>query len=118
MVDGIGSLEDERTFYSRWLHTRVSEGALVKWIDGALNAKWGALAAARVYLICQTGSDGVFDDPFEKAPPSRKKMVTTETVPGAFQNANHAYAVSQALAWVARHCNAAAQPECAIRTLW
>ena len=67
-----------------------------------LKNKWGALAAARVRLIFRTGCDGEFEDPFEKAPPSRKRMVKEAAVPGAFMKADHAYAASQALAWVAR----------------
>jgi hypothetical protein len=71
------------------------------WIDGELKKRWGALAAARTYLICQTGFDGVFSDPFDKQPPSQKGMRRTERVPGAPQKAENAYAVAQALSWIA-----------------
>jgi len=43
-----------------------SNEQLTSWVDGPLRKKWGALAAARTYLICQHGSDGKFVNPFEK----------------------------------------------------
>jgi hypothetical protein len=102
VVEGIAALDRERAFYSRWLKMRITDAALDTWVDGPLKAKWGALAAARVRLIFKTGCDGEFEDPFEKATPSRKRMVERAAVPGAFMTADHAYAASQALAWVAR----------------
>jgi hypothetical protein len=51
---------------------------------------------------CETGFDGVFLDPFDKQVPSQKTMKRTEQVPGAPPKARNAYAVSQALAWIAR----------------
>lgn len=100
---GITSLSSERKFYGLAMSVRVNQTELRGWIDGELKKEWGSLAAARTYLICDTGFDGVFLDPFDKQPPSQKKMKRTERVPGAPPKADNMYAVSQALAWIARH---------------
>lgn len=100
--EGIASLSTERTFYGHAMNVRVDPSILQTWVDGELKRKWGVLAAARTYLICETGFDGVFLDPFDKQPPSQKKMKKTEHVPGAPPKADNAYAASQALAWIAR----------------
>jgi len=102
VVEGIAALDSERAFYSQWFKTRIPDAVLDKWVDDPLKTKWGALAAARVKLIFKTGHDGEFEDPFEKASPSQKRMTKKDAVPGAFMKADHAYAASQALAWVAR----------------
>jgi hypothetical protein len=99
---GIESLSAERKFYGLAMNVRIDRIELQSWIDGELKKKWGALAAARTYLICQSGFDGAFLDPFDKLPPSQKKMKRTGQVPGAVPNADNLYAVSQALAWIAR----------------
>src|ERR1039458_1615542 len=61
----------------------LDDASLRLWVDGELKKRWGALAAARTYLICQTGFDGVFIDPFDKRVPSQKAMKKTERVSGA-----------------------------------
>jgi Domain of unknown function (DUF932) len=101
LSDGIQSLSTESTFYGLAMNTRVDNSALQAWVDDELRKKWGVLAAARTYLICETGFDGVFLDPFEKQVPSKKKMKKTERVPGAPPGAENAYAIAQALAWIA-----------------
>jgi FAD synthase len=82
---GIASLSTERKFYGNAMSFRVHPSELQSWIDGELKKKWGTLAAARTYLICETGFDGVFLDPFDKEPPSQKKMKRTEQVPVHFR---------------------------------
>jgi hypothetical protein len=99
---GIASLSTERKLYGVAMNVRINHIELQAWIDGELKKKWGALAAARTYLICESGFDGVFLDPFDKQPPSQKTMKRTQQVPGAPARADNAYAVSQALAWIAR----------------
>jgi hypothetical protein len=102
VIAGIESIAEEREYFRLEIGTRVDDAAFRVWIDGELKKRWGALAAARTYLICQTGFDGVFSDPFDKQPPSQKSMRRTERVPGAPPKAENAYAVEQALAWIAR----------------
>jgi hypothetical protein len=99
---GVASLSTERKLYGVAMNVRINHIELQAWIDGELKKKWGALAAARTYLICESGFDGVFLDPFDKQPPSQKTMKRTQQVPGAPARADNAYAVSQALAWIAR----------------
>jgi len=100
--DGLSLAEKEKSVYKKWIQTSVSGGQLTSWVDGPLRRKWGALAAARTYLICQSGWDGRFATPFEKAPPHRKQMEVTTRVPGAPQMPTNAYSVCQALAWIAK----------------
>ena len=101
IIAGIESIADEHAYFGKAITTRIDDAMLRGWIDGELKKKWGALAAARTFLICQTGFDGVFSDPFDKQPPSQKSMRRTERVPGAPQKAENAYAVAQALSWIA-----------------
>jgi hypothetical protein len=100
--DSIASIPTEREHFALALRTRVDVHRLRRWVDGELKKKWGALAAARTYFICQTGFDGVFEDPFDKRPPSEKPMTRTEQVPGAVPGRHSSYSISQALAWIAR----------------
>jgi Domain of unknown function (DUF932) len=100
--DGISLAEKEKSAYREWIRTPVSAEQLTSWVDGPLCKKWGVLAAARTYLICQSGRDGQFTTPFEKASPHRKRMKITAQVPGAPQKATNAYSVCQALAWIAK----------------
>lgn len=83
IADGIASIGPECAYYTQAMRTRVDDANLRLWVDGELKKRWGALAAARTYLICQTGFDGVFIDPFDKRVPSQKAMKKTERVPGA-----------------------------------
>jgi len=101
ITDGIASIGPERAYYTQAMRIRVDDANLRAWVDGELKKRWGALAAARAYLICQTGFDGVFIDPFDKRVPSQKEMNKTLRVPGAPPKAENAYAVGQALAWIA-----------------
>jgi Domain of unknown function (DUF932) len=103
IVDGIASIATERAFYTATMGVPVDHTELKAWVDSEVKKRWGALAAARTYLICETGFDGVFVDPFDKQVPSEKKMRKTEQIPGAPARAENAYAVAQALAWIARH---------------
>lgn len=50
-------------------------------------------------LICATGEDGEFDDPFEGGKPSDRTMRGTVKVPGAPACSTSEYDVAQALSW-------------------
>jgi hypothetical protein len=102
ILAGIGSIPLERKYFAAANRNLIDESRFRSWVDDELRKKWGALAAARTYMICRTGWDGVFADPFDKEPPSKKKMKATEAVPGALKNVLSEYAISQALAWIAR----------------
>jgi hypothetical protein len=99
---GIRLAEKEKSAYDEWIQTPVSSGQLISWIDGPLCKKWGVLAAARTFLICQCGQDGCFATPFEEGSPHEKRMKLTVGVPGAPKKATNAYSVCQALAWIAK----------------
>jgi hypothetical protein len=100
--DGIRLAEEEKNNYKRWFGTNVELPCVREWVNGALKEQWGALAAARTWLICTAGCDGAFADPFEKARPDKKKMIKTTSVPGSTPPARNAYQVCQAIAWVAK----------------
>jgi len=102
LKEGISLAKQEKNAYEGWIRTPVNDGLLTSWVDGPLCKKWGVLAAARTYLICQRGCDGTFANPFEKASPHRKQMKVTASVPGAPRKATNAYSVCQALAWIAK----------------
>jgi hypothetical protein len=102
LTEGLKSAEAEKKSFVEWLGARIEPTCLIGWIDGPLREGWGPLAAARVYLICETGQDGHFAKAGEQAPPHCKSMVQTCSVPGAAKKAENAYHVAQALAWIAR----------------
>jgi hypothetical protein len=102
ILDGIVSIDGESKSYGRALATPVDASRLRAWVDTELRAAWGPLAAARAYLICRTGYDGVFLQPFDTSLPSEKLMKKTELVPGSPAGADNLYAITQALAWIAR----------------
>jgi len=99
--EGLELAEKEKPLFAEWVAKPVANDRLNSWTDTALREKWGPLAASRVHLICETGFDGEFAKPGEKAPPSRKLMNKTVSVPGAPTRSENAYHVCQALAWVA-----------------
>lgn len=84
-----------------WFQRRVSPQALGRWVDGPLRKRWGVHAAARAYHISRTGRDAELAVPFESGPPSGKTVNLLGRVPGAHAPAGNAYAVSQALSWLA-----------------
>lgn len=102
LAEGLKSAETEKASFISWMRMPVEENRLEKWTDGPLREEWGPLAAARVHLICETGQDGRFAKPGEKAPPHRKSMIQTGCVPGAPKKAGNAYHIAQALAWIAK----------------
>ena len=101
MTDGLRSAEAEKAIYAGWISRQVERDMIQRWVDGPLAAAWGKKAAARAFHICQTGCDGEFEDPFERAKPSQRTMTSSGVIPGAAAAARNAFAVSQALSWLA-----------------
>lgn len=91
----------ERESLHRWAKEPVSIAAIQAWADSAVAEKWNILSAARVWHICRSGQDAKFSPPFEKAPPTRRKVKLTAPVPGAPPVATTLYDVAQGLSWVA-----------------
>lgn len=95
----------EKRVITRWIKVPISEAQLVRWADGPLTQRWGVKAATRAFHIAQRGQDIEFADPFEKAPASSRSVKFTGAVPGALAPARNAYAVCQALSWLAKERN-------------
>jgi hypothetical protein len=102
LADGLGSAEQEKTWFTNWIGMHSKQSDLDEWTDSAVRGEWGPPAAARVHLICMTAHDGRIASPGEKAPPHRKKIIRTGSVSGAPAKAGSAFHVAQALACVAR----------------
>ena len=88
--------------FREWTDTVIPEQRFRRWIDGDLKKAWGVKAATRAYHIVNMGHDVNLTKPFESARPSARTIEVTGPVPGASPNRRSAYAVSQALAWLAR----------------
>jgi hypothetical protein len=89
---------------ARWrarAQATVSRAALESWADMVVTNKWGVQAAARTLHIAQTGHDGRFCTPAEKAPASRRAMLSTNAVPGSTPPNDNIFRVGQILAWLA-----------------
>lgn len=98
---GMRVAEAERSDLRLWLQTPVSPDALRDWADGPLCRRWGVGAAARVYHVAVSGNDVGFVPPLQKRPPSERAVRAKAHVPGASAPARDAWAVAQALSWVA-----------------
>src|SRR5207245_838313 len=98
---GLRSAADERAVYADWMKREVKSDLIQRWVDDPLAAAWGKKAAARSLHICATGHDAEFQDPFERAKPSERAMKKGRLIPGASAPARTAFAVSQALSWLA-----------------
>jgi hypothetical protein len=81
--------------------TTVTWAALESWADTVVTNKWGVQAAARTLHIARTGHDGRFCTPAERAPASRRAMVSTNAVPGSTPPNDNIFRVGQILAWLA-----------------
>jgi hypothetical protein len=88
------------------LQTEVIELPRIRsWADTTVAQSWGALAATRLWHICESGQDVSFAPPFAKIPPSQKRVKFLSNVPGCPAGANNFYAVAQALSWISSHRN-------------
>lgn len=90
-----------KRIYEKWLKAPVSEQRLAGWINGPLQKEWGVNAAARAFHIARTGHDGDVPASFEKELPTEKTVSPGVKVPGSFVPTRNAFAVSQALSWIA-----------------
>jgi hypothetical protein len=100
--EGLVQATGEREMYRKWVRTTVGQAAIRGWIDGSVAKEWGKKAAARAYHIIETGYDAKFVKPFERARPSERAVEHGSRVPGCVVPARNAFAVSQALAWLAK----------------
>jgi Domain of unknown function (DUF932) len=94
LVEGLRCAEAEKSLFAKWIKKPINWNQLQKWTDAELRRGWGPLAAARVYFICETGHDGRFAKPGERALPHRKSMIRTANVPGAPSQAKSIYDVA------------------------
>ncbi len=100
--EGIAATTSEGNIYRAWKKRKISEDKLAKWTENVLAKKWGAKAATRAWHITRGGRDVTFADPFEQAPPTRKSVIFGEQVPGSILPGDNVFAISQALAWLAK----------------
>lgn len=102
---GLASAAGEKRIFARWIKMLVTEDRLVRWVDGPLTKRWGVTAATRAFHIALNGHDVRFANPFEKARASTRTVNRLANVPGALAPARNAYAVCQALSWLAKERN-------------
>ncbi|MHC4573075.1 MAG: DUF932 domain-containing protein [Planctomycetota bacterium] len=102
VIAGIQFAEEEKEHFTKWLECSIQIENYKGWIDNYLKEKWGVKAAARFYHIARTGKDAAFEDPFEKALPTGKRMKPVKAVPGIRVPADNAFVVSQILSWLAK----------------
>ena len=95
-------MNEHKRKYATWLRTEVPLTSVRSWIDGPVREKWGVKLAARTLHVARIGYDAELAKPFEKGEPSEKTMIRTEKVPGAWCPAQHAFAISQVLSWLAK----------------
>ena len=101
LLDQLKHADEERENLAQWAGTTAPADKLQSWVDSAVAARWNSLAAARVWHICNSGRDVRFSPPFDKSPPSRKRVDFLKRVQGSPEKAANLFDVSQALSWVA-----------------
>ena len=101
LKDGLEAAARERDGLTSQSATPVSADQLRVWVDGPLARAWGHFTAARVYSIATLGVDGEPDRTPRLARPHERKVLSPTPVPGARVPGEDAYAVAQALSWVA-----------------
>jgi hypothetical protein len=101
----LSAISHEKAIYRQWMQTAVPPEKMIHWVDGPVRKLWGAKTAARAAHIAQSGHDGKFEDPFERAKPSERRMVSLEKVPGILAPCRNAFQFSQILSWLAKERN-------------
>ncbi|MEO8077634.1 MAG: DUF932 domain-containing protein [Acidobacteriota bacterium] len=99
LADGMHTATGDREQFLEWMSHPITDDHLVAWAGGPVAAKWGPLAAARVYGIASTGFDG--KPSVKKVPPHEQTLTARHRVPGTPTRCVDAYAAAQVLAWVA-----------------
>lgn len=97
---GLQSARKDRVTYGRWRKATVADDQLRQWVDGPLKEMWGIKAAVRVLQIARTGEDATLGD-LKGIRPTQVKVRVGSGIPGSIVPARDAFAVSQALAWIA-----------------
>ena len=100
--DGIAATTNEGNLYRVWKKRRIPKAKLASWVNGELAKTWGVKAATRTWHIVQSGKDVELAESFEKGKPTEKTVIVGPPVPGAVLPGDNAYAVSQALSWLAK----------------
>lgn len=93
----------DRERLMNWMDATVSIKNIKAWADNGLSMKWGKVAAARVFHICNSGQDIKIKSPFVTCPATEKPIEYLGRVPGSIAPAENKYNVSQALSFVATH---------------
>lgn len=101
LKEGLEAAACERDSLTALNARPVSAEQLRDWVDGPLARAWGHFNAARVYSIARLGMDGEPTRAPRLALPHERRMLSPMPVPGARVPGEDAYAVAQALSWVA-----------------
>ena len=107
--NGITRVQKDRQRLTHMQRQSLSEGEMIKWINGTLSNSWGKIAACRVYHICRSGHDIEITDPFAKGAATAKPVRHVQKVPGSPETSKTIFDAMQALSWVATNRNNAEQ---------
>jgi len=101
LTHGLADAERDRDALAGLMKRRVTAEAVRRWVDGPVAKAWGPTAAARVSAIALQGVDGQPGQPSRSVPPHARTILRPIRVPGAPAPCDNAYALAQALSWVA-----------------
>jgi hypothetical protein len=102
LTSGIESAEKDRESFLKWLKTPITPRKLASWIDKELKVKWGFKAATRAYHIARSGKDAEIIGPYKNHTPTTIPVRQSTRVPGAQNQCDNLYNLSQILAWLAK----------------
>ena len=101
IIESFAQIKSNKKTMSIWQGRSIGDYLLTNWVDKEVMQQWGKLAACKVYHICTSGHDVEYENPFQKAEPSKKLVTKLEPIPGQPTKAQNLFDVSQALSWVA-----------------
>jgi hypothetical protein len=103
LTSGLEEFETEKKNFECWRKASITLAKLAQWIDKDLKKLWGFKAAARAYHIARCGHDAnVIGQYRDQSPTSIAVVKKEKPVPGAPQQCQNLFDVSQILAWLAK----------------
>lgn len=103
LLEQVEDTKTERNNFERWQEKRIDLNSVRVWVDGIVASTWGKISAARLWSILTTGWDATLGPPWERIPPSYRKVTLTRAVPGAPPESKTLYDVVQSMSWISSH---------------
>ncbi len=102
---GLADALEERTNLDQWRKIQVPLDKAALWVERDVRKEWGFKAATRAFHIIRSGHDVAIAGSYKEQTPLSIAVQMRKRVPGAPEKAQHAFDISQVLAWLAKERN-------------